>query len=104
MQTLFADFETYYDDEYSLRNLTPVEYILDPRFETIACAFKWGWPRNVAHPPWVEGPDLHAYFDAIDPSITCLVTHNALFDACICAWVYNFRPKLLVDTMGVSRA
>ena len=39
MKNLFADFETYYDDEYSLRKMTPIEYVLDPRFEALGCAF-----------------------------------------------------------------
>jgi DNA polymerase len=33
-----------------------------------------------------------------------MVTHNALFDMCICAWRYGFVPRLMVDTLGVSRA
>ena len=33
MRQLFADYETYYDDVYSLKKMTPVEYILNPQFE-----------------------------------------------------------------------
>ena len=102
MDTLFADYETYYDKEYSLKKMTPVEYILDPRFEAIGCAFKWGLDGK---PFWVDGPELQSFFNAIpDPNVTCMVTHNALFDMCITAWRYNFVPRLMVDTLGVSRA
>ncbi len=38
MKTIFIDYETYYDKEYSLRKMTPVEYVLDHRFECIGCA------------------------------------------------------------------
>ena len=44
MRTVVLDFETYYDKEYSLRKMTPVEYILDPRYETVMCAVKEAWP------------------------------------------------------------
>ena len=37
MMKVVWDFETYYDQEYSLKKMTPVEYILDPRFEVIGC-------------------------------------------------------------------
>ena len=42
MKTIFLDFETYYDREYSLKKMTPVEYVLDHRFEAIGCAVKEG--------------------------------------------------------------
>jgi DNA polymerase len=101
MKLLFADFETYYAKDYTLRQMTPVEYIMDARFEAHGCAFI----EDDGPAYWVDGEHLQAYFDKhFDASDTVLVTHNALFDACICAWRYNFKPKLLVDTLAVSRA
>lgn len=101
MKTVFLDFETYYDSEYSLRRMTPVEYVLDPRFECIGCAVKEGLDGEAY---WVDGQDLPFFFNDLDPKQTMLVTHNALFDMCIVAWRYNFVPKLMVDTLGVARA
>lgn len=103
MQTIVLDFETFYDDQYSLRKMTAVEYILGPRFETIGCAVKYLGGNN---PPayWIDGPDLPAFFASLDPKETSLVSHNALFDMSIVAWRYSFVPRLMVDTLGISRA
>ena len=101
MKLIFLDFETYYDKEYSLRKMTPVEYVLDPRFEVIGCAVKESMDGK---PYWLDGDALPAFFASLNPTETMLVTHNALFDMCIVAWIYNFVPRLMVDTLGVSRA
>jgi hypothetical protein len=101
MKYVFGDFETYYTQDYSLRKMTPVEYILDPRFEANGCAFKEGMDGPAF---WVDGPDLQAYFNSLDPNNTAFISHNALFDACICAWRFGFVPRLISDTMGIARA
>jgi DNA polymerase len=101
MKTVFLDYETYYSQEYSLRKMTPVEYVLDPRFECIGAAVKEGADGESY---WVDGTDLRHFFADLDPADTSLVTHNALFDMCITEWRYNFRPKLMVDTLGMARA
>lgn len=101
MQTIFLDFETFYSAEYSLRKMTPVEYVLDPRFECIGCAVREGVDGE---PYWVDGQDLPMFFSDLDPKQTVLVTHNALFDMCIVVWRYNFVPLLMVDTLGIARA
>lgn len=100
MKTVFLDFETYYSREFSLRRMTPVEYVLDDRFECIGCGIKEG--KGEAY--WLDGDQLPAFFASLDPKDTVIVTHNALFDMCIVAWRYNFVPMLMVDTLGVSRA
>lgn len=103
MRTIILDFETYYDKDYSLRKMTPVEYVLDPRFEAIGCAVREPWPSNKPA-YWIDGPDLPAFFAGLNPQQTILVSHNALFDMCIVAWRYLFIPRLMVDTLGISRA
>jgi hypothetical protein len=45
MRTVFLDYETFYDKEFSLRKMTPVEYVLDHRFETVLCAVREGHAR-----------------------------------------------------------
>lgn len=100
MDFITLDFETYYDKAYSLKKMTPVEYVLDPRFEVIMLAVKYP-----GRDPFVlEEHEIQAWFNSLDPNNTCLITHNALFDMCIVAWKYNFIPRLMVDTLGVSRA
>ena len=102
MRTVVLDFETYYDKEYSLRKMTPVEYILDPRYETIMCAVKEmsGVPPTYA----VDGVDFEHWLKNAKLEDACVVSHNALFDMSILSWRYNVRPRLMIDTLGVSRA
>src|ERR1044072_6922023 len=101
MKPLFLDFETYYDDEYTLKKLTPVEYILDPRFEAIGCAVREGVDGKDY---WVDRPDLPQFFGGLKPEGTWTVNFNSLFDKCIFAWRYGFVPRLQTDMMGVARA
>ncbi len=94
------DFETYYDKEYSLRKMTPVEYILDPRFEVIMLSVK-----RPGKPVFnLSGDKIAQFFRLLSPEDTVVVTYNSLFDMCICAWHYNFIPRLMVDAMGMVRA
>jgi len=100
MKRIVLDYETYYSQEYSLRRMTPVQYVLDPRFEAIGCAVK----EENEEAYWVDGADLPHFFADLDPNDTCFISHNALFDMCINAWRYNFVPRLMIDTLGVARA
>jgi hypothetical protein len=98
---VFIDFETFYSKDYSLRKMTPVQYVLDPRFESIGCSFKEGRDGKSY---WVDGPDLPAAFAKFDPAVTCMGSHNWLFDGCIVAWRYGFNPALMFDTLGMARS
>lgn len=100
MKTIFMDFETYWDTAYSLRQMTPVEYILDPRFETQLLTVKEGLDGKAYA---IDGPDVERFFKELPTEVTT-VTHNALFDQCIMAWVYGYVPKLMVDTLSIARA
>lgn len=97
---LFLDFETYYDDDYSLKKMAPPNYILDPRFECIGCSVKFD--DGLAQ--WVDGPDFESFIKTVDPNDTTTVTFNALFDNCILAWRYGFIPRRMLCTMRLSVA
>jgi hypothetical protein len=95
-----STFETYYDKDYSLRKMTPVEYILDPRFEVIMLSVK----RRGKPVFNLDGDKIQKFFDLLDPNATAVITYNSLFDMCIAAWHFGFVPKLMIDALGMVRA
>jgi len=99
MKQIVFDFETYYSKDYSLQKITPVEYILDPRFEIIGCAVKEGDSATF----FLEENDLKRYLAKL-PEKVLAISHNALFDMGIMAWRLNYIPHLMVDTLGMARA
>jgi DNA polymerase len=111
MHCLTLDFETYYDDECSLRKLTPAQYLTHPRFHVHGASFRID---SLSPPPgtdplapkarWLWADKLPAFFAAIDWSKTILISHNAGFDGAVLAWHYGCTPHLYVDTMGMARA
>lgn len=98
---LVVDFETYYDQEYSLRKMTTANYIVHPYFEVLGAACRW-----VDEPKafWVDGPDLQAWFDEVDWSGTFMIAHNMMFDGAVLKWHYGKSPALYIDTMGMAQA
>lgn len=100
MKFVFADFETYYDKTYTLKKMTPAEYILDQRFEAIMLNVI----EDMEPPRIIDGPDIPAYLATLDPLDTATVTFNALFDNAILAWRYNFVPAQMFDCMNMVRA
>jgi hypothetical protein len=99
MKQIVLDFETFYSDQYSLRKMTPVEYILDHRFETIGCAVKEGDNETF----WLTHEELQDYLTRL-PEKVAVISHNALFDMCVLAWRYGYTPHIMIDTLGMARA
>jgi DNA polymerase len=84
--------------------MTPVEYILDPRYETILCAISEPWSSVRQPTQIIDGEDFEGWVQNAGLEDACVVSHNALFDMSILSWRYNIRPRLMVDTLGVTRA
>ena len=110
---LTIDFETFYSDEYSLKKMTPLEYICDARFETIGASFRKDevtlpYSESIktfgAKSVWLNAPDLPRLFARVDWTKTALMSHNIAFDGAILAWRYGIVPALYIDTLGMSRA
>src|SRR5208282_2566304 len=85
--------------QYSLRQMTPAEYILDPRWET----HMMGAAVDDETIHIIEPDDIRRFLSLCPPEDTMTITYNALFDNCILAWRYNYIPKRMIDAMGMVR-
>ena len=102
MTILTVDFETYYSQQYSLSKVTTEEYVRDPRFEAIGVAVK----VDDEETQWFSGTKAQTkrWLDQFDWANGIAVAHNAMFDMAILNWVFDIRPKRIVDTLSMLRA
>ena len=78
MTIITLDFETYYDDEYSLRKLTYEQYVRDPRFEAIMCSIHIPSERELY---WVKGDEIGKELQRLELDKHVQIAHNNAFDA-----------------------
>lgn len=101
MQIIYLDFETYWSQTHSLTKIHPVEYVMHSDTEIQSVAVKVnGDPAFV-----IFGEDkIQEWADATDFSNAMLVGHNMSgFDAMICAWRFNIKPKAWGCTLAMAR-
>lgn len=101
MQIIYLDFETYWSQTHSLTKIHPVEYVMHSDTEIQSVAIKVnGDPAFV-----IFGEDkIQEWADATDFSDAMLVGHNMSgFDAMICAWRFNIKPKAWGCTLAMAR-
>jgi hypothetical protein len=102
MDIITLDFETYFDNDYTLSKLTTEEYVRDPRFEAHGVAVRD--PAN-GEVFWVNGDNLPAFFkSAFDWPNSAVLCHHAHFDGLIMAHHYGIVPKPYLDTLSMARA
>lgn len=96
------DFETYYDQQYSLSKLTTEEYIRGDSFETIGVAVR----VDDGPTRWFSGTheEIKAWLDQFDWQSGFVVAHNMAFDGAILSWRFDIHPKILADTLSMARA
>jgi len=102
MDLITLDFETYYDQDFSLRKLTMEEYIRDPRFEVVGVGVK----VNSNDTEWASGTheQISRYLHSFDWGNSMLLCHNTLFDGAILSWLFDIQPRVLADTLCIARA
>jgi hypothetical protein len=102
MDLITLDFETYYSKQYSLSKLTTEEYIRDPQFQVIGVSTK----LNDEEPVWVTGKasEVLAHLRPLPWENAIMLCQNTMFDGAIMTWRCGIRPKVLADTMLMSRA
>lgn len=102
MNLITIDFETYYDQKYSLTKISTEEYVRHDRYETIGFAYKINDERCV----WVTGTNEHIQkvLDTLPWDDSLVLAHNTMFDGAILSWRYGIKPKGWLDTMSMGRA
>ncbi len=99
---VILDFETYFAKNYSIIDMKPWPYIVDERYQTIGCGFKFS--NHFIGDSWfVWANDLSKYFGLVQKQFgqnfenITIVMQNASFDALIFQEKYNISPKYIID-------
>jgi len=96
---LVLDFETYYDDDYSLKKMHTLEYVRDERFLVHGVAIKLEHFKTV----WLSAEFIPSYLAALPDNVE-LICHNTYFDGLILFHHYSFVPAVYRDTLSMARA
>lgn len=102
------DFETFFDTEFSLKKMSMIEHITDPRFEIL------GVSSHVQYKPYLECTPHFWYQDDCTMHIEFLkreygenlegctiVAQNAYYEAIILAFHFDLHPPYIIDVMGL---
>lgn len=99
MDIITIDFETYYDQEYSLSKMTTEAYVRDDRFEVIGVGVK----INSEPTDTYSGEDVGGFLRSLNYKNAAVLAHNTVFDGAILRWRYDIEPKFWLDTLSMSR-
>jgi len=102
MNLITLDFETFYEQGFSLSNLTTEEYIRDERFQVIGVGVK----IDDQETEWITGTHNHikTKLMEINWNEAILLCHNTQFDGAILSFIFNIVPAIYLDTLGMARA
>lgn len=93
------DFETYYDQDYTLSKLSTSEYVRDPRFKAQMLGIKVGNGKTKI----VAAKNIRAELAKINWSTHAVLCHNTQFDGFILSHHYGIHPAYLYDTLSMAR-
>jgi hypothetical protein len=90
MQIITADFESFYDKDYSLSKMTTESYIRSKQFEVIGVATK----VDDAPIVWVTGTHkkIKDHLLSLPWDDHLLLAQNTAFDAAILHWRFGIKP------------
>ena len=87
--------------------MTTEEYIRGSEFETIGFAIQChSRQEDGGEPHWYSGTkeQLKKALDKYELDKNLVIAHNAVFDMAILSFVFDIRPKAIVDTLSMARA
>jgi DNA polymerase bacteriophage-type len=100
VKIIALDFETYFDQDYTLKKLSTEAYIRDPRFEVHGAAIKWG-PTFAAR--WYTRRQLDYFLAEENWDDIAILCHHAHFDAFMLRHHFGISPKLILCSLSMAR-
>ncbi len=102
VNALVLDFETYWSKNYTLKELSMVEFITDDRFELTGmsyCDVESGLLN------FLEPCEVEPYLRTMEPHVDnyTIVAQNANFDCLILREHFGIMPKYIVDTQDLDK-
>lgn len=93
------DFETYYDQDYTLKKLSTSEYVRDPRFKAQMLGIRIGNGKTRTIPHGKIAQEL----GKINWATHSILCHNTAFDGFILSHHYGVVPAYYYDTLSMAR-
>lgn len=107
---IVLDFETYFDNEFSLKNLSNIQYITDPHFEFTGLGYQLlNTPVGDLEPKFIPPNEIDQTIknlqDKFGLNLEQLTTvgQNFLFDGLILKQKFNIFSPFMVDIVSLSR-
>ena len=95
------DFETYYDDEYSLKKMSMEAYIRDPLFLCHGLSVKRGERPSI----WIAGHDrVQRFISGVNFSGKIIIGQNSKFDGLISHDIFGAKGIVWRDTASMAPA
>lgn len=100
-RVLGLDWETYFDQDYTLKKLSTSEYIRDPRFKAHGVGARFNDEKKAT---WVTAKEVPDFLATVDWSETALLCHHGQFDGLILSHHYGHIPAYYLCTMAMCAA
>ncbi len=108
-EVLVIDFETYFDQEYSLSKMSTIEYVMDKKFEFFGCGFATLPLEQFDKPEFIAKTDLEWYIKLLQEQFgenleqVTVVAKNCKFDITILAEKFGIIPPYIIDIDDLLR-
>ena len=109
MNIITLDFETFFDDDYTLSKMTTEQYVRNPRFEAHGVGVRWpdGTKLFYGHEriKYEAGvmPSFSEWAAGVNWSTIAVLCHHAHFDGLILSHHYGVKPAFWLDTLSMAR-
>ena len=108
-EVLILDFETFFDQDYSLSKMSTIEHICDSRFEFTGCGFAILNSHYEESPFFINKPGLDVYIKSLQQVFgknlerVTVVAKNCKFDITILVKKFGINPPHIIDIDDLLR-